>query len=154
MLTLVDPKQLFRTTLESSIEKIFISNLKKIVFHFLFTWLTFNIFNASFVYCTAFIAGVFSVVPVLEAYWACFGGALELILIKGQWISGCLLFVLHFIVSQVVNDAIYSEIPSSSSSVVGYTVVLGYLSLGSQGLILGPLLACIPVIFYNLINDE
>lgn len=99
------------------------------IFYGMFTWLTHTLFAVNLVFIpsgkkfTIFIfihitnydlflvlAAAFAAIPFFGTYLVALPAILELWLIRGEPFLAVLLFVLHYIPSYVVDDAIYSDI--------------------------------------------
>jgi predicted PurR-regulated permease PerM len=148
----VDTNQVLKTSIEKAISAVFITTLKMFTFHALFTWLTFNLFDLSFVYMISFATGFISIVPITSPTWLVLPGCIELYL-RNQPISAILLISSHYLASWFVDPAIYCDIPDSHPYFSAMSIVLGLWAFGWQGIVLGPLLACLPVVIFHLYSE-
>lgn len=148
----VDSNQVFKTSVEKAINAVFMTNIKMFTFHSLFTWLTFNIFDIPFVYITTFATGFIATVPITSPTWLVLPGCIELYM-REQPISAIILVLIHYLVSWFVDPAIYRDIPDSHPYFSALSIVLGLWAFGWQGIVLGPLLACLPVVAFHLYSE-
>lgn len=148
----VDTKQVFKTSVEKAINAVFITTIKMFTFHSLFTWLTFNVFDIPFVYITTFATGFIAIVPITSPTWLVLPGCIELY-VRGQPISAIIFLLMHYMVSWFVDPAIYRDIPDSHPYFSALSIVLGLWAFGWQGIVLGPLLACLPVVAFHLYSE-
>lgn len=148
----VDSNQVFKTSIEKAINAVFMTTIKMFTFHSLFTWLTFNIFDIPFVYITTFATGFIATVPITSSTWLVLPGCIELY-VREQPISAIILVLIHYLVSWFVDPAIYRDIPDSHPYFSALSIVLGLWAFGWQGIVLGPLLACLPVVAFHLYSE-
>jgi len=152
--------ELFRVRGDSNwqieIEKVLIStiycSLKMGVFYFIFGVLTFTFYQIEFVYLLSFISSIIAFTHVSNPAWISAIPLIQLVS-RGELISGISLFATHVLCSMYVNEAIYNEIPEEHREIPSWVtstcIILGLYTFGIKGVILGPLVATILIIFYQ-----
>jgi predicted PurR-regulated permease PerM len=140
----------FTQGMEKAIHAVFLSTFKMALFHSLFSWLTFSAFNISFTYIGTFLSGITAMVPILSPLVIALPAIFELYYIKGQRIAALLMAALHIYANWFIDPAIYADIPDSHPYFSALGVVLGIYAFGMEGVVIGPLLACIPVMIYHI----
>lgn len=108
----VDKRQVVRSSIEKAINAVFMTTMKMFIFHSLFTWLTFNVFDIQFIYMATFAAGVIAIIPITSPLWVVLPACVELYF-KDQTMRACILMALHFVANWIVDPAIYCDIPDS-----------------------------------------
>jgi predicted PurR-regulated permease PerM len=151
-LQVIDNRNRIQMALEGSIQAVLLATTKLAAFHFLFTWLTFSMVDIEWVVTGSLISALFAVIPVISPFWMVVPAALELFIRTRIWAGGALL-MSHLWVIFEVDTSIYSDIPDTHHYVVGYSVILGLGAFGLEGVVLGPILACIPVIVYQIFSN-
>eukprot|EP00913_Durusdinium_trenchii_P022261 g20915.t1 len=92
--------------------------------------------------------GQFVVSPVWSvSFWAA-----VYLWLHGKWITAAVYLLLNVAVWWQVPTVIYAEIPEANAWLTGLGVVLGVGQFGLAGVVLGPLLASVPLICYNLVK--
>jgi len=140
-------------SMETSIKAIFESTVKMYAFHVLFTWLTFNLFGLDFVYISSFFSGAIAVLPFASPWVIAVPYSIQL-LARGNIFTGILFLFVHLAVWWQVDDAIYRDIPNSHPLIAGLSIILGIYAFNIYGILLGPILACVPVILYQFIKRQ
>jgi predicted PurR-regulated permease PerM len=149
LIEFVDKSHILEKSISKSLSAIFLTTGKLFAFHFLLTWLTLSLVHFPFVYIFSILSGLLAVIPIanplivilipcVELYVSC--AYLRLIFLAGS----------HGFCWWIVDSAIYADIPDSHPYISSLSIVLGLYSFGIQGIILGPLLACLPVIAYHI----
>jgi len=135
-------------SIEKSVMAVFASTAKLFVFHTVFTGLVFSVFDVNLVVLSAILSGASAAFPLISPLFVCVIAVPQL-LIQGRYVVLLIVFALHFFVWWTVDTAIYAEIPDSHTMTAGLGVVLGITAFGFHGVLLGPLLMCLPVIVYR-----
>eukprot|EP00002_Diphylleia_rotans_P025615 TRINITY_DN5070_c0_g1_i1.p1 TRINITY_DN5070_c0_g1~~TRINITY_DN5070_c0_g1_i1.p1 ORF type:complete len:787 (+),score=152.85 TRINITY_DN5070_c0_g1_i1:64-2424(+) len=138
------------SALRQAIQGIFIVTFKIAAFHSLVTWNLCNLFDAPFVYIPTAAASMLAVLGY--SYTNGLLVSLQVFLVRGGWIS-ILPGAIHVVISMVVDQALYYEIPSAHPFIVGISIFTGLYNFGLQGVIIGPILVCLVVITYDLYSS-
>ena len=149
VLEFLDTNHVLEKSIEKSLSAIFLTTGKLFLFHFLLTWLTFNLVGFPFVYISALISGFLAIVPIINPLIILIIPLIDLYY-SASYFSLIFLSITHIFCWWTIDASIYSDIPDSHPYVSSLSIVLGLYSFGLQGIIIGPLLACLPVIGYHL----
>lgn len=152
ILLLVDTKQKIRASIEGSIQNVLVVTVKLLVFHMLFVWLSFSIFQVEYTYTAMLMSAILGVLPLTSQIWVALPAVLSL-WVKGQMFQSATLLLLHVFVSWVVDAQIYREIRGTNPFFSVLFIVLGFNQFGFEGLLWGPLIGTIPFIAYQLYGE-
>ncbi|KAJ1985354.1 hypothetical protein H4R34_000008 [Dimargaris verticillata] len=152
VLIFVDGQQLLRAKLESSISGTVVSSVQLLVFHFLFTWITFQLFGIhTLLYTCSLVSGLVAMIPIAAPWCVAVPPTLWLMTQPGQFMNGLWLVSLHILATWVVDPVFYALIPGTNSLFAGLSVLLGLWAFGAQGFLLGPLaMTCLPAVYQLL----
>uniref|UniRef100_A0A915K3R3 Transmembrane protein 245 n=1 Tax=Romanomermis culicivorax TaxID=13658 RepID=A0A915K3R3_ROMCU len=128
--------------IEEAVSSVFLATFKMALFYGMFTWLTHTLLSVNIVFIPSVLASMFAAIPFFGTYIVAIPGVLELWLIRGEPFLAILLFILHYLPSYIVDDAIYSEIRLTTPFVTGMAITGGMLWWGLEGAIFGPLVLC------------
>lgn len=145
-------RQDFIHAIQNSVNEVLLTSIRMCVFHTVFTWLTFSIANVPNLYMNTCLAGFLALMPFVSVLFTCVPACIHLAAYIG--IGWQFWFVLssQFFVWWFVDEAIYQDIPDSHPLIMGLSLVLGFHSYGMYGLLIGPLLAIIPVIAFKFVG--
>eukprot|EP00127_Corallochytrium_limacisporum_P001680 Clim_evm17s77 gene=Clim_evmTU17s77 len=142
----------FSKAVTEAIQGIYVCTLKISVFHMLLTWVTFSFLEVKGVYLSMLLAGFFSVLPFLSSYMICISPLVQGYF-KGNMTGATIVFFIHFLAVWTVDGYIYEEIPSSHPFLAGLAIVLGIYTFDIPGALYGPLLVCLAIIVYQMVED-
>jgi len=95
--------------IEGSIESVFGCTIEVGCFQLLLSWVTLSATSLDFVYVPTLIAGVLTVVPVVNPLIVAGPAALYLGCIQGAYVRAALLFIIHFVAYWWVIPDIYQS---------------------------------------------
>ncbi|KAJ1973858.1 hypothetical protein H4R35_003899 [Dimargaris xerosporica] len=152
VLIFVDGQQQLRAKLESAISGTVVSSVQLLVFHFLFTWVTFQLFGIhTLLYACSLVSGLVAMIPIAAPWCVAVLPTLWLMTQPGQFMNGLWLLSLHILATWVVDPVFYALIPGTNSLFAGLSVLLGLWAFGAQGFLLGPLaMTCLPAVYQLL----
>ncbi|CEM26380.1 unnamed protein product [Vitrella brassicaformis CCMP3155] len=150
LLSLVDPSQLIYGCIEGGFRAILVSSMKRCLFYSFYTWHIFCWFDVPIVFVPTAFAVLIALVPIIPPEVVTLPAVFYL-WFHARRIAALALLSITGYVYWYVTTAIYAEIPDSNPWLVGLSVVLGIWALGLKGVIVGPLIASIPVILYNIV---
>eukprot|EP01094_Clydonella_sp_ATCC50884_P001797 TRINITY_DN11349_c0_g1_i1.p1 TRINITY_DN11349_c0_g1~~TRINITY_DN11349_c0_g1_i1.p1 ORF type:complete len:879 (+),score=305.11 TRINITY_DN11349_c0_g1_i1:688-3324(+) len=140
-------------SIHQAIEEVFETSFKIALFHGLWCWLTYTLFQCSIPYVTSLLMACFAVTALIGTYWLSIPAVLELWLFRNKPIHAFVLFVLHLSAVWVFDPIIYGQIQGSHYYVTGLSVVGGVYFLGVEGVVIGPMLLCGILIFGKLFKQ-
>lgn len=165
VLFFVDPSAILSASVNEKIRAILFSSVKKVWFYSLFTWLIFESTGMPVVYVPTAVSSLLALLPLLPPEAISFLPSVVLWFHKeaeqggggppgawGSWLASphrlAALGVCgaNALVWWNVTTSIYREIPDASPWLVGLSAALGLSTLGLKGIILGPVLATMPLI--------
>jgi len=148
-----DTRVVVQDYIRHAIEEVFETSVKIALFHGLWTWVTYKLFDCSLVYITSVLSACVAVTAFVGSYWACVPAVLELWLFLDKPVHALVLFLLHLYASWFIDPIIYGEIKDSHYYVTGLSVVGGLYFLGLEGILFGPMLLCTILIFSKIIQQ-
>lgn len=154
-LCVVDPSQNTARISERVVRAVLLSALKMSAFHAMFTWLLFSFCQlrgcVQIVMVPTVLSALMAFLPVVSPVLvsACVP---PLFWYNNHTVSAVLAAVANIFVWWQVPTAIYEEIPESNSWLTGLSVVLGIRQFGVAGVVLGPMIASVPLIVFNLLK--
>ncbi|CAE7510081.1 Tmem245 [Symbiodinium pilosum] len=151
-LKVVDQKQVIFRISERVMRAVLVSAMKMSAFHALFTWLLYSFGNLPVVVVPTVLSAVLALVPKVSPVWSVSVWAAVYLWWQGEKAWAIVYGALNFAVWFQVPTVIYAEIPESNAWLTGLGVVLGVGQFGLAGVVLGPLLASVPLICFNLVK--
>ncbi|KAL8435131.1 hypothetical protein Efla_006352 [Eimeria flavescens] len=167
VLCVVDPSAILSASVNEKIRAILFSSVKKVWFYSLFTWFIFESTGMPVVYVPTAVSCLLALLPLLPPETVSILPAVALWLHKepeqggplggglpewGPWfaaphrLAALCVCGANALVWWNVTTSIYREIPDASPWLVGLSAALGLSTLGLKGIILGPVLATMPLI--------
>lgn len=151
-LMVIDPSKVIFRISELVVRAVLFSALKMSAFHALFTWLLYSWGRIPVVVVPTVLSALVALVPVVSPVWSVSIWAAVYLWVQGEMASAALALVLNLGVWWQVPTVIYAEIPESNPWLTGLSVVLGIGQFGVAGVVLGPMIASVPLICFNLIK--
>eukprot|EP00434_Breviolum_minutum_P023894 symbB.v1.2.021084.t1/scaffold1805.1/size100715/3 len=151
-LRVVDHKQVIFKITERVMRAVLVSAMKMSAFHALFTWLLYSFGQLPIVVVPTVLSAILALVPKVSPVWSVSFWAAVYLWLHSQKVCATLYFLLNLAVWWQVPTVIYAEIPEANAWLTGLGVVLGVGQFGLAGVVLGPLLASVPLICYNLVK--
>ena len=146
------------TTIDSSlvaaIEDIFHSTIMLATFHALFTWVSFTLLQAKWVYISTVLSFVFSLLPFFSAYWISIPASIELYYDRENMGPALVLAISHILVYWFVDPLIYSEVKGVHPYVTTLSVVGGLYLMGIEGILLGPYFLILVVVLTEFVRKN
>jgi hypothetical protein len=128
-----------------SINAVFASTTKLFFFHALSTGLLFQCFGVNLVVLSAILSGLSAAFPFVSTLLIPILAVPQLLL-QARYVALAVIVFVHLFIWWTVDTAIYAEIPGSHTLAAGLSVVLGISAFGLHGVLIGPIMVCIPVI--------
>eukprot|EP00435_Cladocopium_sp_Y103_P064063 s136_g25.t1 len=151
-LRVVDQNQVIFAITEKVMRAVLVSAMKMSAFHALFTWLLYSFGQLPIVVVPTVLSAILALVPKVSPVWSISVWAAGYLWLHNQRICAALYFFVNLAVWWQVPTVIYAEIPEANAWLTGLGVVLGVGQFGLAGVVLGPLLASVPLICYNLVK--
>ncbi|CAE7822884.1 Tmem245 [Symbiodinium sp. CCMP2592] len=151
-LRVIDQKQVIFRISERVMRAVLVSAMKMSAFHALFTWLLYSFGELPVVVVPTVLSAVLALVPKVSPVWSVSIWASVYLWWQGDKAWAIVYGALNFAVWFQVPTVIYAEIPESNAWLTGLGVVLGVGQFGLAGVVLGPLLASVPLICFNLVK--
>lgn len=151
-LRVVDHKQVIFKITERVMRAVLVSAMKMSAFHALFTWLLYSFGQLPIVVVPTVLSAILALVPKVSPVWSVSFWAAVYLWLHGKWITAAVYLLLNVAVWWQVPTVIYAEIPEANAWLTGLGVVLGVGQFGLAGVVLGPLLASVRLICYNLVK--
>ena len=112
----------------------------------------FTLFDAKFKFLVSVLTFILGGIPIIADYVVCVPFAIAFI-INGQYGTGLIFFLLHYTLfslstSYMLFNTTTNEV-TPSPLVTGLSLWLGVTVFGIQGVILGPLLVCVGIVFHQ-----
>lgn len=152
ILMVIDPSQVIFRLSELVVRAVLFSALKMSAFHALFTWLLYSWGSIPVVVVPTVLSALVALVPVVSPVWSVSMWAAVYLWVHENNISAAIAFAANLAVWWQVPTVIYAEIPESNPWLTGLSVVLGIGQFGVAGVVLGPLIASVPLICFNLVK--
>ncbi len=147
-----------KTALEESlinaIYGFFISSFKIFVYHLVFTWLIFDLFNVKFQYLYSLIAGIITIFPFISPWMLALPPAVELYFFQGKGLKALGLLVIYFVIISYVDGLIMKKYAHTHPYVLGMSIALGLYAFGLIGVVYGPVLVCTSIIVYEFLSKH
>ncbi|KAK9807670.1 hypothetical protein WJX72_005850 [[Myrmecia] bisecta] len=139
-----------RLAMTNALRGVFVSSLKLMIFHSLFTWITLRAAGTHLTYTCTLGTAVFTALPIVPVWVFALPGSLQLALQGNIW-GGVLLFLVNFAAGWA-DDSLLDDIPGSNSYLIGMGVAGGLSTFDNplQGVLLGPLIISLMSALYNL----
>ncbi|CAE7331836.1 Tmem245, partial [Symbiodinium necroappetens] len=151
-LRVIDQKQVIFRISERVMRAVLVSAMKMSAFHALFTWLLYSFGELPIIVVPTVLSAVLALVPKVSPVWSVSIWATVYLWWQGDKAWAIVYGALNFAVWFQVPTVIYAEIPESNAWLTGLGVVLGVGQFGLAGVVLGPLLASVPLICFNLVK--
>ncbi|KAL3310576.1 hypothetical protein Ciccas_010854 [Cichlidogyrus casuarinus] len=144
-------RQSFHFAVESAISSVFAATFKLAFFYGFYTVLTHQLFGVDFVVIPSVLAAIFGAIPILGNYWVAIPGIIDLVLFHESYWRGFLLFILHWLPTQFLDTAVYSEIKGAGHPyLTGLSIAGGIYCFGIEGALMGPIVLCCLLVAVNL----
>ncbi|KAF4742988.1 hypothetical protein FOZ63_000408 [Perkinsus olseni] len=156
VLQVIDPSFYLYNIVRRALKAILYSAIKMSLFHAVYTWLVFSVFDCPVAYIPACIAFIIGLLPVVSPCLVSFFIVPYIFLSYDRGmaqICGAIAAVLNFLVWWYVGPAIYSEIPDANPWMSAVAVGLGVSWFGARGVILGPAIATVPFTLYTVASE-
>ncbi|KAF4706387.1 hypothetical protein FOZ63_003247 [Perkinsus olseni] len=156
VLQVIDPSFYLYNIVRRALKAILYSAIKMSLFHAVYTWLVFSVFDCPVAYIPACIAFVIGLLPVVSPCLVSFFIVPYIFLSYDRGMAqvcGAIATVLNFLVWWYVGPAIYSEIPDANPWMSAVAVGLGVSWFGARGVILGPAIATVPFTLYTVASE-
>jgi len=151
LLTVIDRSQVIFKLSELVVRAVLLSALKMSAFHALFTWLLYSWAQVPVVVVPSVLTALFALVPLVSPVGVSVGAAIYL-WAQHRMVAAFIVLVVNVGVWWQVPTVIYAEIPESNPFLTGLSVVLGIGQFGVIGVVLGPLIASVPLICFNMLK--
>ena len=138
-----------RTDLSNCVQQVFVINIKVSLYHGLFTWLLFDMFEAPFAYTSTLLATVSAVIPFMPNWLVALPAACFLAVNRGIILS-IFFWMCHFLWLWYGDSYMYEEMQQIHHFLVGLSILGGFYALGFQGAVIGPLLISVVSACYSL----
>eukprot|EP01138_Halocafeteria_seosinensis_P009956 gb/GECG01010168.1/.p1 GENE.gb/GECG01010168.1/~~gb/GECG01010168.1/.p1 ORF type:complete len:1185 (+),score=91.59 gb/GECG01010168.1/:1-3555(+) len=138
-----------RTDLSNCVQQVFVINIKVSLYHGLFTWLLFDVFEAPFAYTSTLLATLSAVIPFMPNWLVALPAACFLMLSRGI-VSAGIFWSCHFLWLWYGDSYMYEEMQQIHHFLVGLSILGGFYTLGLQGAVIGPLLISVVSACYSL----
>jgi len=145
-------KEEINEALVKSIKGSFLCSIKIFIFHFIFTWMVFDILQLKLGFTVAIAASIFSILPFIPTWVLCIPHAIYLYFEEDNLLLAILFPVTYVMISNKVYNDIYQKSINIHPYLTGLSIVLGIYAFDVQGIIYGPLLMCITLIVIELIK--
>ncbi|CAE8635415.1 unnamed protein product [Polarella glacialis] len=152
ILMVIDQKKVIFGISELVVRAVLISALKMSAFHALLTWLLYSWGQVPVVVVPTVLSALVALVPVVSPVWSVSVWAAVYLWAQNEKASAAGALVVNFAVWWQVPAVIYAEIPESNPWLTGLSVVLGIGHFGAAGVVLGPMLASVPLVCFNLMR--
>jgi hypothetical protein len=139
-------------TFSATVRRILLSALRMCIFFSLFTWLIYGFLDMPVVYVPTLAAGLIALVPVVDPVIVPIMAPFYQ-LVLGNFYLAVIGFTANGIIWWFVTTAIYAEIPDSNPWLAAFSVALGINAFGVKGVLIGPLVAAVPIVSYQLITS-
>ncbi|KAF4660172.1 hypothetical protein FOL46_006312 [Perkinsus olseni] len=156
VLQVIDPSFYLYNIVRRALKAILYSAIKMSLFHAVYTWLVFSVFDCPVAYIPACIAFIIGLLPVVSPCLVSFLIVPYIFLSYDRGMAqvcGAIATVLNFLVWWYVGPAIYSEIPDANPWMSAVAVGLGVSWFGARGVILGPAIATVPFTLYTVASE-
>ena len=139
--------------ISNSMEGLFYSSFTIFIYHSVFTWFLFDIFNVKLQYLLTLLAGLISILPIISIWMLAIPPAFYIYYWEDNLLMAVLLFAIYFYISMAVDSYIYAKRLNAHPYLLGMSVAFGLYSFGIEGVIYGPILLCITLTLVNIIRN-
>ncbi len=137
--------------LAQSLTMIVRDTLAKLWLQLVGTYLIYTMMGSQFGTVLGITAGLLASLPILPPISVVMLGSLELYL-SGRWMRSICLVFLHFLYSMQMVPEVRISVSSRSRYFSNLSILVGTLTFGGKGVLLGPMLGSLPEIGYRLLR--
>ncbi|XP_055353883.1 transmembrane protein 245-like [Paramacrobiotus metropolitanus] len=128
--------------IESTINGIFNASFKLALFYGLYTYTLLSLFEIYVRFIPASIASIFAVIPLFPPYIVCVPAMIEILFVRKDYFLTVLLAVGAYIPTTFVDEVMYKEVKTAHPYLFGLSVAGGLMTMGIEGVIVGPIVLC------------
>ncbi|OQV15642.1 Transmembrane protein 245 [Hypsibius exemplaris] len=136
--------------IEQAISGIFNASFKMAAFYGIYTYTLLSIFGVYVCFMPSVVAGIFAVIPLFPTYIVCVPALLELMVIRQDYFLAALLAVGSYLPTTFVDEVMYQEVKTAHPYMFGLSVAGGLMTMGIEGVVVGPIVLCFFVIVIEL----
>ncbi len=148
----IDARNRIQHSFQRTVKDALLSSVRIFSFHFLFTWLITSLFDLPLIYIPALVSGFTGLIQFLPT-WLALLPYCAYIYFSHSVTAAAAMAIGHILVWFVVDPSIYSEVHDSHHFIVGMSVMGGLYMFSLQGVVIGPLLVCSPVLLYRILAE-